>query len=381
MAVSPYDVRSSGNAMNPFYKIAIDCVNANYLSGWCFLRKRPEEPVHLQWRLGDMILAETIADRMREDLRELNIHPTGRCGFELFFQPQANASSTEVIDLVVPGTRIPLLRLSADTLEPIGIRRLYDKFGTMHSFRRRQRNILFMHIPKTAGTSFNTMASQLLSRDGARSHIELVNPSRYMQFQGRYRYVSGHLPIGVWKSCFDLDRADLFTIVREPFSQLHSHLKWLIATSTVGRDQFFKLQNRVIYDLGRRLAGLDFSTPEVLAAFVSGLDDLEAAFLDNLQTRYFLDELPLRIYSGDLQRALDNCQLFRMIGVTEDYSSFVEAFLRLYRLKHGSCQARLNRSSSPPLYDYLDPDNCTAVLPLVRFDLALYERACLLGIT
>jgi hypothetical protein len=359
--------------MNPFYKIAIDRVNANYLSGWCFHRFRPDQPVRLQCRLKGRVVAETIADRFREDLPALGIHRSGRCGFELLFNPETAGGDRQVLEIIVPGSMPALLRLSLSTLEPVGIGGLINRLRLLRPGRMRGRNIIFMHIPKTAGTSFNTLACSLFKDEGVVAHLELAERRRYPLLQKQYRYLSGHLPVGIWKDCFDLSRADCFTIVREPYGQLHSHLNWLIGTATTSPDHYFKQQNRVIHDFGRRLAELDFSQPAALQRFVADLDDLGAAFLDNTQTRYFLDSPPRRTGPIDLERARSHCSLFKAIGLTEDYRAFVDRFLTCYELRPPEQKRLLNRTAAPPLYDHTHPEYREVLLPLVNLDRELYR--------
>lgn len=358
--------------MNPFYKIAIDRVNANYLSGWCFHRFRPDRPVRLHCRIGGRVVAETVADRFREDLAALGIHRSGRCGFEFVLDAEHGAGGGQVLEIAVPGSIPALLRVSASSPEPVGMRRIVDRLRSLSPLRYRGKSIFFMHIPKTAGTSFNTLACSLLAGDGVVAHLELSDRSRYPQLQKQNRYLSGHLPVGVWKSCFDLSRADLLTIVREPYGHLHSHLNWLIETATSSTDNYFKQQNRVIYDLGRRLARLDFSEPAAVQRFVADLDDLGAAFLDNAQTRYFLDDQPRRTAPADLQQALGNLPLFHAIGVTEAYPAFVDRFLAGYHLRQPPPKSVLNRSAAPPLYDHTHPEFQEVLAPLVELDRRLY---------
>lgn len=358
--------------MNPFYKIAIDRVNANYLSGWCFHRLRPDRPVRLLCRLGGRVVAETTADRFREDLVALGIHRSGRCGFEFTLESEVGADVGQVLEIVVPGAMPALLRVSTRTEEPVGLTRIADRLRSLWPLRYRGRNIFFMHIPKTAGTSFNTLACSLLARDGVVAHLELTDRSRYAQLQKKNRYLSGHLAVGVWKSCFDLDRADLLTIVREPYSHLHSHLSWLIETATRPADNYFKQRNPVIHDLGCRLAGMDFSKPAAVQRFVADLDDLGAAFLDNGQTRYFLDHQPRRTGPADLQQARHNLSLFHTIGFTEAYPLFVERFLACYHLPRPPQKKMLNRSTAQPLFDHTHPEFREVLAPLIGLDRRLY---------
>ena len=74
------------------------------------------------------------------------------------------------------------------------------------------------------------------------------------------------------------------------------------------------------------------------------MSDLEAAFLDNMQLRYFLDQIPLRTEHADLDKAKGNCRLFRQIGTTERYAEFTAAFIKSHTPIQSGKPFRLNRS-------------------------------------
>lgn len=359
--------------MRYFYKMAIDLASDRYLSGWCFHRLHAEKPVELECRLGEEVIAKATANIFREDLRELGVHPTGRCGFELVLQPRAPFPSGSSLTIGIKGASTILRQVSTDTFTPAdhngwlqGMRRLWLRHG-------KEKSIVFMHIPKTAGTSFNTFALSLFPRGRGISHIELIDKSRYPELQRTYRYISGHLPVGVLKEWFQLEQADLYTIIREPYAHLHSHLKWLIRTASSQDDTYFRHNNPAIIELGEALATINFSHPKSLESFIAGMNDLEAAFLDNMQLRYFLDQIPRRTGHADLDKAKENCRLFRQIGTTERYAEFTATFVKSHALIQSGIPFRLNRSREKPLFDLNDPAIRNALYPLVQLDLQLYE--------
>ena len=231
-----------------------------------------------------------------------------------------------------------------------------------------------MHVPKTAGTSFNTLVRTLLPKDGIIAHIELKDNREYARLQRDYRYISGHLRVGLFKAHFDLQRSQLYAIVREPYSHLHSHLKWLIKTSTASDDNYFKYSNPVIYELGKELSRFDLGNTGVLSRFVENIEGAGAAFFDNMQVRYFLDHEPARVTGDDLTIAVGNTGLFKLIGLTEKYDDFVQSFKRINHLNRPILQEKLNRSTSPPLFDFNDENLRKILYPLVRYDLDLYDR-------
>lgn len=360
--------------MNIFYKIAIDHVNFNYISGWCHHRFFKERVIVLQLFIDNRLIGETTCDRFREDLKALHVHPTGKCGFAFAVETIGQIEEGAAFTIRVKGNSKPLVQLSSpfSAAGSGSALRRWDRWRFKP--KRMQRAVVFMHIPKTAGTSFNTLAQTFFPKGSTISHIELIHAERYHALRRDYRYISGHLRYGTLKQHFDQEHHAFFTIVREPYTQLHSHLKWMIQTATNPDDNFFKMTNQVIYRLGLKLADIDFNEPDSLAQFVSSLDDLEAAFLDNAQTRYFLDEPVLRIQENDLETALYNASQFRLVGITERYEDFVQRFKIINSIDVDENLQQLNISKSANLFDYRDESIRETLKPLVSVDLELYAH-------
>lgn len=359
--------------MKYYYKMAVDRANARYLSGWCFHRLHVEKPVELECLLDKHVIATATADLLREDLRELGVHPTGRCGFELVLQSPSQYPTGSNLTIVVKGSSSILRRIPTDTFSSAnhngwlqGIRRLWPR-------PMKGKSIIFMHIPKTAGTSFNTFALSLFPKGRGISHIELIEKACYPELQRTYQFISGHLPVGILKDSFQLEQSDFYTIMREPYSNLHSHLKWLIRTASNQEDNYFRNTNPAIIELGNALATVNFSNARSLESFIAGMDDLEAAFLDNMQLRYFLDRPPRRTEPTDIDKAKANSCIFKNIGTTERYADFTASFIKTHSLVRRSKPFQLNRSREEPLFDLNDPATRDALYPLVYLDLQLYE--------
>jgi hypothetical protein len=276
----------------------------------------------------------------------------------------------------VKGSTSPLQQIPTDTFDTVHRNPFRETLLRLRPTAGTGKPILFMHIPKTAGTSFNTFAISTFPKGQSISHIELINKARYPELQKKYRYISGHLPIGTLKESFQLEGVDLYTIVREPYAQLHSHLKWLIRTASDQNDNYFRYDNPIILELGNSLASIDFQHTKAIDSFISRMGDLQAAFLDNMQVRYFLDKAPRRTAGDDLEKAKENCQLFRKIGMTEQYAGFTTEFVQAHSLSLQAKTFQLNRSHSKPLFDTQSPEIRQALKPLVSLDLQLYEHIC-----
>ena len=361
--------------MNFVHKIAIDRFHQNYISGWCYHRFNKRKAVTLCLRHNGKIVGRTTADMFREDLLELGLHPTGKCGFEIIIDPTAVFSGTGVFLLTPINSTRPLAVFNADLSARIGYTGIWKQLDLLlplpSGFGPR---LLFMHIPKTAGTSFNTQVSKMVHRKKIATHIELEDRARYPLLARKKRYLSGHLRYGVFKDYFCAGDFRLYTIVREPYAHLHSHLKWMIRTAAEDSDNYFKHSNRVIYDLGKKLAAIEFNRVERIDDFVRNLSNVEAQFFDNMQTRFFCEQEIGRVTEEDFSRAVNNTEKFSLIGLTERYELFLQQFAAQNNLSCPETSGQLNRSVSPPLFAGDDPEIRAVLRPLVQYDLRLYDN-------
>ena len=361
--------------MNFFHKISIDRLNPNYISGWCYNRVNKRNVVNLCLRYRGEVISRTSANIFREDLLELDLHPTGKCGFELIIDPPVARFEKKAYTLTLEHSVRPLAVIDSDLFNREKKEGFREKLGSLvPSFPRPYPLLLFMHIPKTAGTTFNTQVSTLLPRNKIATHIELDDKSRYNALADRKYYLSGHLRFGIFKEYLCHGDFQLYTIVREPYAHLHSHLKWMINTANENSDNYFKHSNKVIYELGRKLADTEFDSAAHLNHFVQNISVVESRFFDNMQTRYFCDQEIDRVSGVDLELATENTSAFKLIGITERYNEFVNKFINLHKLQKIETSRQLNRSKSMPLFDIEDSEMRQVLYPLVQYDLRLYNH-------
>ena len=61
------------------YRYSFDMVNNREANGWCFQRLKPGQAVTLQFFADNTLLGECTADLLRDDVRDLGVHPGGHC--------------------------------------------------------------------------------------------------------------------------------------------------------------------------------------------------------------------------------------------------------------------------------------------------------------
>ena len=342
------------------FQVFIDVLNDHRISGWCFDLHDPGTPARLTFYADGQKLGDVAADTHREDLKALNLHPTGRCGFEFSIPDSTVVGSCASLYIYARGSGGPIWECRADEVP----RMISGKLPA----------VFFMHIPKTAGTSFNTFISSLFHKDAVATHIENMETDRYLSLQKEKSYLAGHRPLRDIKRWFDISRFDLLTLLREPYRQLHSHVRWIKNIGADPEGGFFLSHHRFFRELALRLNEPDFSIPDGLEAL--SLDqpgDLVSLF-DNNQTRHFLDGNPKKVSRSDFQAAKQNLDCFKLVGATEQYTQFVSSFCNSYGLNYIDQRQRFNQSNGEMLFDYHDENVKLKLFPLVEFDLLLYEH-------
>ncbi len=346
--------------MNRFARYAIDILNSRHISGWCFDLMRKKKPVKLRFYGDNQKLGEIVANDYREDLQSYRLHPNGLCGFEFHYPKDINVRNYNHITLYINNSKKPLYRVETDQI-PIVIE---DGLP----------NVFFMHIPKTAGTSFNTFSRSYFPQDKTIIHIESEDKETYPILEKEKNYLSGHLSIQKIKESFDVSRFDLHTIIREPYSHLHSHLRWVKRLGADRKSGFFKKHHNTIQDISIKLNETDLTIGNNLRALIGNLKGIELDFFDNLQTRYFLDYRPEKVEISDFVDAKKNISLFKSIGLTEKYPQFIQNFCNIYQMENiKKPSTPLNKSSYRRLFDYDDLKVRSILAPLVEADLLLYS--------
>lgn len=231
-----------------------------------------------------------------------------------------------------------------------------------------------MHIPKTAGTSFNAFASSRYPENAVVTHIESIDPERFPVLQAEKSYLAGHLPLGeIWR-WFDVASLELLTMLREPYGQLHSHLNWVKNIGAEPKSEFFRSHHRHFRALALKLNEPDFSIVDDLVSVTGDPQKVLMSLFDNNQTRYLLENAPKKVTLADFHRAKTNLDNFKLVGVTEQFDSFARAFCRLYGSNYPGEQQRFNQSEGEKLFDHQDESVRSRLLPLVQFDLMLYDH-------
>jgi len=240
---------------------------------------------------------------------------------------------------------------------------------------RQNAPIFFLHIPKTAGSALNGYCADWFGSEHTLLHVESVvgvgsieNVQRTDEWTG-YDFVSGHLTVPMMHRLIDVRDWVTVTMVREPFQQVLSHLKWLRGIGSPGRPDGLEDHPIEFREIASGLREYDLDAPRDLRALIYWLETIGFNYFHDCQTLYLGGE------SRDLERALVNVTEFDIVGLSEDPEGVVEALARKgYRGRNepGHIKPR-NVQKGVPRHACNDPEMRHALYPLVTRDLPLYE--------
>jgi hypothetical protein len=189
-----------------------------------------------------------------------------------------------------------------------------------------KRKIFFIHVAKTAGSSFNTFLERNFV--GA-SHCEGFlneNATSFLNLEHlkALDYISGHLHFSLFERNFPREEYFALTFMREPVAQLISHINWVIHIYDIGLD-FFQAHPKEIQDMCLELRHANLYDPDI---FISCLKKFDWLFKNN-QSKYFVENQE-NLRSVD---ALENISKLDMIGITEFYERSLQEFITLNQLE------------------------------------------------
>jgi hypothetical protein len=233
---------------------------------------------------------------------------------------------------------------------------------------------LYVHIPKTAGSTVNKVLSEWYGDQHSIIHAESKMYWKESVKQNKLDYLSGHIPYIVFSKMKLLSGFKKAITFREPYSHAISHLSWIRALALKENRQRYEAHPEYIQILSEKLASYDLAFPEQITAAIKSFDHLEHRLLDNTQTRYIRSELAkVVVDEADLVDAVENLKHFDFVGTDNDISGFLSEIAIDYGFEYKVEDRRENVLNNKFGLNINNPDIKEALLPLVKYDLKLYD--------
>lgn len=326
----------------------LDGVSNDEVYGWAFDAHNPLEPVNVRLFINNRRAAEALAVYYRPDVAE-QMKSSGQQGFYFDLMRCYDRSGDIILDVRLPNGEL----LDGS---PVRVHVPACK-GTSHP------TLLFMHIPKTAGTAFreavvaNYKQSEVAYMYEDPPGFPLYLEDLPIEQRARFRFVAGHLVYGMhdWIP----NDCSYFTILREPLSRVWSAYNHLIEQN-----------NRVAF-------AADGSSRSLEEMF----EDRVAAELDNVVVRYFsgIDgrELPVGAVDGEVyDRAVWNLeQAFPYVGMQERLGDAYEYLHKRFGWTNDTPPQIMNTGSYSPTGRRSSKDD-KLIRHFNKWDIMLYEHVC-----
>ncbi len=240
---------------------------------------------------------------------------------------------------------------------------------------RTQPHLLFMHVPKAAGSTVNKYLTSHYMRGNHEIHIE-SNPKWHhdIDYIRKLDFVSGHITLPNLAKKLNLANYYKVTLVREPYPQLISHLAWIRKLSDTSEEHRFKRHPKYVQVFSRKLLGTDLSSPRAIRKLVKSLGDSEKRLVDNCQVRYFAHvELRKDVAGENLHEAKETSRIFDRIGTTDAIEEFLQGIAEDMGWAKSSIPISENVSRGYYGLDTTKVKIRAALKPLVRHDVELYR--------
>ncbi len=241
-----------------------------------------------------------------------------------------------------------------------------------------ERPLYFLHIPKTAGTTFTRILDQPFQAEEIcpaqlwRDFLKLtsVNLSAYRLYRGHfYYYFVDHLLI----------QPMMLTFLRDPIQRSISHYEHIIRepghylyakSLELGSLRAFLLDDAtrpMIVDFQTRSIGMDLDPVQIASRLTE--DDLEGLRLEQILE----STLPTEPSQSLLNRAKNRLAEIEFVGITERFDESVELLRKTLTANELTAVEPQNLSSNPIARTSIDAETLELLTASLQLDLELYK--------
>lgn len=165
--------------------------------------------------------------------------------------------------------------------------------------------VVYVHIPKTAGSSIN---HALQGWGRGTSHVERYRsePAEFLKIAARADWISGHISRAQFEQLLvPLDRPiRWFSSMREPGAHVASHYNWLIEIFHKG-GKFYEGHNSKVKEISETIRASDNADPDQV---IQNLNRFRGLFL-NMQSRYLESRQGDAFAGGDFEYVCDDSDI------------------------------------------------------------------------
>ena len=324
-------------------------VYPNRITGWSFLNLIHAEygntidfqTTEIEAYINGKPAGKTTADIFRKEIKENRNHPTGNCGFEITFDKNFDLLFLQQnIAVFANGIQLP------------------NKFKPIFRLQKKKKdedNFFFIHIPKTAGTSFRTMLHKVFNQNNIFPNAKELqsNDNDYPDFnvletksqeeQNDIKFISAHLPYS--SSVIFPAKPKKLIFLRKPL-------------------------NRAVSDL----LNLKETDPKYHDKSLAEIFELNYNKINCLQVRYLANAVGKKeLTKADLKVAKSNLRKCHFIGITERFDESMQLASNIFGWKFA--ENRKDKVSKYKNHDLLSDELRQKLKTANELDEHLYHYA------
>ena len=288
---------------------AVANIYPNRITGWSFLNLIDAEngntidfqTTEIEAYIDGKPVGKTTADVFRKGIKENKNHPTGNCGFEITLDKNFDLLFLQQnIAVFANGVQLP------------------NKFKSIFRLQKEKKdedNFFFIHIPKTAGTSFRMMMQKVFNKKNVFPNVEELKSnndnypnlnvleSKSQEEQNDIKFISGHLPYS--SSVIFPAKSKKLIFLRKPL-------------------------NRAVSEL----LNLQDTDPKYHDKSLAEIFELNYTKINSLQVRHLANALEKKeLTKADLKIAKNNLRKCYFIGITERFDESVQLASNIFGWK------------------------------------------------
>ena len=234
----------------------------------------------------------------------------------------------------------------------------------MRAIEARDMTVIFLHVPKSAGSTLHTVLERVYPSDtvldipGPNSEREKLFTRLSPEEHARIRLVKGHVLFGLHR--YIPNRFTYITILRHPVERVISH--------------YYFVKRRPRHRLYQTIMSSNMSLEE----YVLGGTALE---LDNGQVRALYGSEHLNVeYGGCTSQMLDAARqnlksYFSVVGLAERFDETLLLMAKELKWSRRPLYVRRNVTKNRPALEGVAPEVLRKIEAANSFDLELYERS------
>ncbi len=242
------------------------------------------------------------------------------------------------------------------------------------------RGLLYLHIPKAAGSSINNVIGSQFDELEVATHIEskkLLGVLGAGDIEKKYRYISGHVPYPQFEHHLNLDHWFTLATFRKPDEHVVSHIAWVRLLAEDGHKIRFMQHDETIQRIAGFLKGVNFSNSKDILGMINWLEDNNYFLFHNTQTRYLSGgKAEAVIAPCQLNNALKNLESLDYVGITERLDEFILMLAATFGFRITSEQVSKENTNNMKFgMDLSSNAFREAIEPLIEYDRIIYTVA------